>query len=271
MAASSLHSGFFAGGITLLGVRHYDQEEYHLAHQTFLERRGELGGCNTADTECRILCEFSNLKEYEYLNYKESPSMKQLQASHKTSWSVEDPPSSQKFPLKAGEGVESRSPAGEALNCLGGMRGLKIHEENKSSRIYTLLLDWPHPSRDHYMQVLVCQHECVRDLATRPGRLSPIDNYLPLHYDFLQFAYYRVGDYKQALECARSYLLFHPEDEDVLDNESYYETLLEGSEDLAGIEPREYAVMFLQRHQLEAYLLQTAAEGLGFSYTEPSY
>lgn len=44
---------------------------------------------------------------------------------------------------------------------------------------------------DHYMQVLVCQHECVRELATRPGRLSPIENFLPLHYDYLQFAYYR--------------------------------------------------------------------------------
>lgn len=41
------------------------------------------------------------------------------------------------------------------------------------------------------MQVLLCQHECVRELATRPGRLSPIDNFLPLHYDFLQFAYYK--------------------------------------------------------------------------------
>lgn len=44
---------------------------------------------------------------------------------------------------------------------------------------------------DHYMQVLVCQHECVRELATRPGRLSPIENFLPLHFDYLQFAYYR--------------------------------------------------------------------------------
>ncbi|XP_020662223.3 prolyl 3-hydroxylase 2 isoform X1 [Pogona vitticeps] len=124
---------------------------------------------------------------------------------------------------------------------------------------------------DHYMQVLVCQHECVRELATRPGRLSPIDNYLPLHYDFLQFAYYRVGDYVRALECTRSYLLFHPDDEDVLENESYYESLLEGSVDLENIKPRQEAVTFLRRHKLEAYLLQTGAAGLGFLYTEPNY
>lgn len=39
--------------------------------------------------------------------------------------------------------------------------------------------------------MLHCEHECVRDLATRPGRLSPMENYLPLHYDYLQFAYYQ--------------------------------------------------------------------------------
>lgn len=44
---------------------------------------------------------------------------------------------------------------------------------------------------DHYMQVLACKHDCVRELATRSGRISPIENFLPLHYDYLQFAYYR--------------------------------------------------------------------------------
>lgn len=52
-----------------------------------------------------------------------------------------------------------------------------------------------------------------------------------------------VGDYAKALECARSFLLFHPEDEDVLDNESYYESLLEEeSVDLESIKPREVRI-----------------------------
>ncbi|KAM6442832.1 prolyl 3-hydroxylase 2 isoform 2-T2 [Liasis olivaceus] len=124
---------------------------------------------------------------------------------------------------------------------------------------------------EHYMQVLLCQHECVRELATRPGRLSPIENFLPLHYDFLQFAYYRVGDYVQALECTKTYLLFHPEDEAVLENEDYYKSLLEGFVDLRAIKPREEAATFLRRHKLEADLLEAAAANLGFLYTEPSY
>uniref|UniRef100_A0A803YMY6 procollagen-proline 3-dioxygenase n=1 Tax=Meleagris gallopavo TaxID=9103 RepID=A0A803YMY6_MELGA len=91
---------------------------------------------------------------------------------------------------------------------------------------------------DHYMQVLACKHDCVRELATRSGRISPIENFLPLHYDYLQFAYYRVGDYVKALECARTYLIFHPDDEDVLENAAYYEGLLEGILDPATIKPR---------------------------------
>lgn len=42
----------------------------------------------------------------------------------------------------------------------------------------------------------------------------------------------------KALECARSYLLFHPDDEDVLENAAYYEGLLEGTVDPTTIKPR---------------------------------
>ncbi|XP_050015981.1 prolyl 3-hydroxylase 2 [Alexandromys fortis] len=124
---------------------------------------------------------------------------------------------------------------------------------------------------DHYMQVLVCQHECVRELATRPGRLSPIENFLPLHYDYLQFAYYRVGEYVKALECSKAYLMFHPDDEDVLDNVDYYESLLDNSIDPASIEAREDLAAFIKRYNLESELIKSAAEGLGFLYSEPNY
>uniref|UniRef100_A0A663N0R0 procollagen-proline 3-dioxygenase n=1 Tax=Athene cunicularia TaxID=194338 RepID=A0A663N0R0_ATHCN len=108
---------------------------------------------------------------------------------------------------------------------------------------------------DHYMQVLACKHDCVRELATRSGRISPIENFLPLHYDYLQFAYYRVGDYIKALECAKSYLLFHPDDEDVLENAGYYEGLLEGTVDPGSIKPRKVRLT-----------LSLAAHPAGFSW-----
>uniref|UniRef100_A0A668ANR8 procollagen-proline 3-dioxygenase n=1 Tax=Myripristis murdjan TaxID=586833 RepID=A0A668ANR8_9TELE len=76
---------------------------------------------------------------------------------------------------------------------------------------------------DHFTQVLHCEHECVRDLATRPGRLSPMENYLPLHYDYLQFAYFQL---EEALQCALTYLLFHEGEEFMTDNVDYYQEVL---------------------------------------------
>uniref|UniRef100_A0A3B5KTW0 procollagen-proline 3-dioxygenase n=1 Tax=Xiphophorus couchianus TaxID=32473 RepID=A0A3B5KTW0_9TELE len=79
---------------------------------------------------------------------------------------------------------------------------------------------------DHFTQVLHCEHECVRDLATRPGRLSPMENYLPLHYDYLQFAYFKVNRLEEALQCALTYLLFHEGDEFMTDNVDHYREIL---------------------------------------------
>uniref|UniRef100_A0A8C5MMM8 Prolyl 3-hydroxylase 2 n=1 Tax=Leptobrachium leishanense TaxID=445787 RepID=A0A8C5MMM8_9ANUR len=124
---------------------------------------------------------------------------------------------------------------------------------------------------DHYIQILVCEHECIRELATRPGRLSPIENFLPLHYDFLQFSYYRVGDHVKALENAKSYLLFHPGDIDVSENVSFYESLIPQFIDPEDIKPRKEAVYFITRHMVESEVIQSAAVGLGFSYQEPDF
>uniref|UniRef100_A0A8C6U264 procollagen-proline 3-dioxygenase n=1 Tax=Neogobius melanostomus TaxID=47308 RepID=A0A8C6U264_9GOBI len=80
---------------------------------------------------------------------------------------------------------------------------------------------------DHFTQVLHCEHECVRDLATRPGRLSPMENYLPLHYDYLQFAYYQMDRLEEALQCALTYLLFHEGQEFMTENVDYFREMLE--------------------------------------------
>ncbi|KAB0392512.1 hypothetical protein E2I00_006091, partial [Balaenoptera physalus] len=77
------------------------------------------------------------------------------------------------------------------------------------------------------------------------------------------------GEYVKALECAKAYLLLHPDDEDVRDNVDYYESLLDDSTDPASIQAREDLAMFVKHHKLESELIKSAAEGLGFSYTEP--
>lgn len=119
---------------------------------------------------------------------------------------------------------------------------------------------------DHYTQVLHCEHECVRDLATRPGRLSPMENYLPLHYDYLQFAYFQAGRIEKALACALSYLLFHEEDEFMTENVQHYREIL-GRDG----QPRKEAEEYLRRHKQELDLLQIGSQNLGVPYIEGNY
>ncbi|XP_068599734.1 prolyl 3-hydroxylase 2 [Brachionichthys hirsutus] len=119
---------------------------------------------------------------------------------------------------------------------------------------------------DHFTQVLHCEHECVRDLATRPGRLSPMENYLPLHYDYLQFAYFQVGSLEEALECALTYLLFHKREEFMTENVSYYSETL-GHEG----EPREAVAWYLRRHKQELDLLLIGSKTMGVEFTEGNY
>ncbi|XP_042202551.1 prolyl 3-hydroxylase 2 [Callorhinchus milii] len=120
---------------------------------------------------------------------------------------------------------------------------------------------------DHYGQVLRCQHECGRDLATRPGRLSPIDNYLPSHLDFLQYSYYQVGDHTRALEAVHSYLLFHPGDEAMEENLYYYSSHRHDPP----ISPRPDVLRYMERYQAEKQLLTSHSQELGALYIDPNH
>ncbi|XP_051980504.1 prolyl 3-hydroxylase 2-like [Xyrauchen texanus] len=119
---------------------------------------------------------------------------------------------------------------------------------------------------DHYTQVLHCEHECVRDLATRPGRLSPMESYLPLHYDYLQFAYFQVGRIEDALACALTYLLFHEGEEFMTENVEYYREVL-GHDG----QPRKEAEQYLRRYRQESDLLVIGSKNIGAPYIEGNY
>lgn len=41
---------------------------------------------------------------------------------------------------------------------------------------------------DHYMQVLSCKQRCALELASNTDQ--PFDNFLPSHFNYLQFSYY---------------------------------------------------------------------------------
>uniref|UniRef100_F6Y1C1 procollagen-proline 3-dioxygenase n=1 Tax=Macaca mulatta TaxID=9544 RepID=F6Y1C1_MACMU len=117
--------------------------------------------------------------------------------------------------------------------------------------------------REYFVEDIEC-----RTLCEGPQRF---EEYEYLGYKTGLYEAIAVGEYVKALECAKAYLLCHPDDEDVLDNVDYYESLLDDSIDPASIEAREDLTMFVKRHKLESELIKSAAEGLGFSYTEPNY
>ncbi|XP_053432264.1 prolyl 3-hydroxylase 1 isoform X1 [Nycticebus coucang] len=121
---------------------------------------------------------------------------------------------------------------------------------------------------DHYIQVLSCKQNCVTELASHPSREKPFEDFLPSHYNYLQFAYYNVGNYIQAVECAKTYLLFFPDDEVMKQNLAYYAATL-GEEQARSISPRESAQEYRQRSLLEKELLFFAYDVFGIPFVDP--
>lgn len=129
---------------------------------------------------------------------------------------------------------------------------------------------------DHFLQVMNCKQNCVLELATTAGRDKPFEDFLPSLFNYLQFSYFNsmsefdidyspfcsytftvmqtskqmtlrctlssdciTGEnYGKAVECAKTYLLFHPEDEVMKQNLAYY-TVVVGEENAAVIHERE--------------------------------
>ncbi|XP_007110113.1 prolyl 3-hydroxylase 1 [Physeter macrocephalus] len=121
---------------------------------------------------------------------------------------------------------------------------------------------------DHYIQVLSCKQNCVTELASHPSREKPFEDFLPSHYNYLQFAYYNIGNYTQAIECAKTYLLFFPNDEVMNQNLVYYTAML-GEEQARSIGPRESAQEYHQRSLLEKELLFFAYDVFGIPFVDP--
>ncbi|XP_025050656.1 prolyl 3-hydroxylase 3 isoform X1 [Alligator sinensis] len=118
----------------------------------------------------------------------------------------------------------------------------------------------------HYIQVLKCRQQCVLDIATKPGRVSATEDFIPSHFDLLQFAYNQVGNQALAAECAASYLLFYPMDESMLEKMKYYQTELgEG----VSVTARENIYHYVQQSLKEKKLIYYAVEHLGGTFNDP--
>ncbi|XP_043356041.1 prolyl 3-hydroxylase 1 isoform X3 [Dermochelys coriacea] len=121
---------------------------------------------------------------------------------------------------------------------------------------------------DHYVQVLSCKQSCVTELASQPGQDKPIEDFLPSHFNYLQFAYYNSGNYEKAIECAKTYLLFFPNDEVMNQNLAYYTAVL-GERLAAPINPRENIQVYHQRSLLEKELLFFSYDAFGIPFVDP--
>uniref|UniRef100_A0A4W6FK09 procollagen-proline 3-dioxygenase n=1 Tax=Lates calcarifer TaxID=8187 RepID=A0A4W6FK09_LATCA len=117
---------------------------------------------------------------------------------------------------------------------------------------------------DHYMQVLNCKQHCSVELASSPGRNKPFEDFLPSQFNYLQFSYYNSEKYEQAIECAKTFLLFHPDDEVMKQNLAYYSVVL-GEDKAETISARQY----IQQSILEKELLYFGYEAFGITFVDP--
>ncbi|CAB1314964.1 unnamed protein product [Coregonus sp. 'balchen'] len=121
---------------------------------------------------------------------------------------------------------------------------------------------------DHYMQILNCKQSCSVELASTAGKDKPFEDFLPSHFNYLQFSYYNSEKYEQAIECAKTYLLFHPEEEVMNQNLAYYSAVL-GEDKAAAISARQVVKQHIQQSLLEKELLYFAYEVFGITFVDP--
>ncbi|XP_053323140.1 cartilage-associated protein [Spea bombifrons] len=75
---------------------------------------------------------------------------------------------------------------------------------------------------DHYIEVLKCKIKCETQLTPVIGGYV-VEKFVATMYHYLQFAYYKLNDVKNAAPCVASYLLFDQDDQVMKQNMVYYQ------------------------------------------------
>ncbi|KAF5921803.1 hypothetical protein HPG69_012975 [Diceros bicornis minor] len=115
---------------------------------------------------------------------------------------------------------------------------------------------------DHYVEVLECKIQCEENLTPVIGGY-PVEKFVATMYHYLQFAYYKLNDLKNAAPCAVSYLLFDHNDKVMQQNLVYYQY----HKDKWGLtdehfQPRPEAVQFFNVTTLQKELYDFAKENI---------
>ncbi|XP_068179940.1 prolyl 3-hydroxylase 3 [Antennarius striatus] len=119
------------------------------------------------------------------------------------------------------------------------------------------------------LSLLACRQSCVTQVATRPGRISAQEDFLPLQLEHLHIAQFKGGDVRGAVQTLRSLLLFYPSDKDSLDNLQFYSETLGGDTESQSTQPAQEIVTYISRSLQEKKLLYFGMENLDFSFVDP--
>ncbi|XP_038635748.1 cartilage-associated protein-like isoform X3 [Scyliorhinus canicula] len=111
---------------------------------------------------------------------------------------------------------------------------------------------------DHYVETLKCKVKCEQILTPNVGGFF-VEKFVATMYHYLQFAYYKLNDIKNAVSCVATYMLFDPQDEIMQQNLVYYRfyreqwSLQEGD-----FQPRTDAHLYYNQTRLQIQLLEFA-------------
>ncbi|XP_036930811.1 prolyl 3-hydroxylase 3 [Acanthopagrus latus] len=119
------------------------------------------------------------------------------------------------------------------------------------------------------LSLLACRQSCVTEVATRPGRISAQEDFLPSQLEHLHIAQFKAGDIKGAVQTLRSLLLFYPSDRDSLDNLQLYSETLGGDTESQGTQPAQEIVRYFSRSLQEKKLLYFGMENFDFTFIDP--
>ncbi|XP_046875556.1 cartilage-associated protein [Hypomesus transpacificus] len=115
---------------------------------------------------------------------------------------------------------------------------------------------------DHYTEVLERKVKCESELTPVVGGFV-VEKFVATMYHYLQFAYYKLNDLKNAVPCVASYMLFDPSDEVMKNNVAYYQFHREkwGLEDEDFL-PRAEALRYYNQTTMQLQMLEFSRQRL---------
>ncbi|KAJ8287777.1 hypothetical protein COCON_G00004360 [Conger conger] len=139
-------------------------------------------------------------------------------------------------------------------------QGIPDEEISKTTRVF---------EKAAVFHLLSCKQSCVAIVSTRPGRISPVEDFLPTVLEHLHIAQFKAGDLRGAVQTLRSLLLFYPSDSDSLSNLQLYFETLGGDTEAQEAQPNQEISTYVNRSLLEKSLLYFGVENLEFNFTDP--